>query len=476
MKRISVISYGALGDGKTLDTAAFQAAVNAAEAGDTVFVPSGEYLIGSVFLKSNMRFEMAEGVTLIGSSNMDDYAPVPYDKENRYLTEPEGPYGCFFKAAALCAYQAENLEIVGGRLLFDDLAFDEKRPLNPVILDEDYIQGVGYFRQPSHYYFPQKRPAGVYISRCKGVRVKGLFFEKSPGFSLWALNSENLVFDGIGVKNSKYQWNGDGLHFSSCKNVLVTGCDIDASDDCVAVDGNYGGQSRNICVENCSLKTTMHVIRIYTGLDFGTERIGEDFDRYSVAGVTVRNCEVSEGGGVILLCAFDGDIRDITFEHLICKQSYEGTAIVISAKAGKVAGVTVKDCRFSCNGIGYYCAEGQGSIDGVTIENCAFTVTPKTKIWGIDFPSGVVTHALSMPYALVVKGVKKLLLERVTVRWAGEEFSDSLPPELRQRIVDKIGEETLLAIEPKELQAVCVLNSEVVYNGCDIENYRRKEK
>ena len=63
MEIISVRDYGAVGDGKTLDTKAFQRAVDQAVTMGTakIIVPSGLYLLGSVFLDSNMVLEIQEG-------------------------------------------------------------------------------------------------------------------------------------------------------------------------------------------------------------------------------------------------------------------------------------------------------------------------------------------------------------------------------------------------------------------------------
>ncbi len=470
---LSVKDFDAIGDGKTLDTFAFQAAINAAKAGDTVYVPSGEYLLSSVFLKSDLRFEMAKDAVLVGSSDMGTYTPLPYDENNRYCIVGEGPYGAFYKHGMLCVYDSQNVEIVGGKILFDDLAFDEKRPLNPVVLDEEYIQGIAYIRQPSHYYFPKTRPTGLYISKSKNVTVKNVFFEKSPGFSVWILNSETLNFEGIKIKNSKYQWNGDGLHFSACRNAHISNCDIDASDDCVAIDGNYGGQSYGFVIKNCQLKTTMHVIRLYTGLDFGFEESSEgDYEKRSVHDITISDCTVTEGGGVLSICAFDGNVRNVKIENLHCRQKYEGTAISVSAKAGTISGLHIKNCEFVCNGIGYYCAEDNGKIDGIELENSRFICTPKTKYWGDDYPDGVATHSLSMPYALVAKNVGMLTLNNVTIDWNKAVFTDSLSKELQERVKARLGEEKLAQIEPRNICAVCNVNSNVIIKNCDIKDYK----
>ena len=73
-----VLKFGAVGDGKTLDTKAFQKAIDAAaEVGKNarVFVPSGhKYLIGTIELKSNLDFHLEGNAELLVSTNRADYS------------------------------------------------------------------------------------------------------------------------------------------------------------------------------------------------------------------------------------------------------------------------------------------------------------------------------------------------------------------------------------------------------------------
>ncbi len=70
----NVRDFGATGDGTTLETAAFQKALDAtSEAGGKLLVPKGKYLIGTIYLKDNTVFELLPGATLLGSANLADY-------------------------------------------------------------------------------------------------------------------------------------------------------------------------------------------------------------------------------------------------------------------------------------------------------------------------------------------------------------------------------------------------------------------
>src|SRR5262245_28452772 len=62
-----VTRFGAVGDGRTMATAAIQRAIDACHAagGGTVSVPPGRYLTGALFLRSGMRFHLSSGATLL---------------------------------------------------------------------------------------------------------------------------------------------------------------------------------------------------------------------------------------------------------------------------------------------------------------------------------------------------------------------------------------------------------------------------
>jgi polygalacturonase len=71
----NIVDYGAVADGVSLNTAAIQSAIDAcyAAGGGRVFVPSGIFKTGTIWLKSGVELHLSIGATLLASDNIDDY-------------------------------------------------------------------------------------------------------------------------------------------------------------------------------------------------------------------------------------------------------------------------------------------------------------------------------------------------------------------------------------------------------------------
>ena len=99
----NVRDFKAAGDGRAKDTATIQKAIDTASAagGGTVFVPNGVYLCGTIQLRDNVTLHLAEGATILGSTEGSDYLNFPVSGSKRA------------PLALVLAQKARNVAITG---------------------------------------------------------------------------------------------------------------------------------------------------------------------------------------------------------------------------------------------------------------------------------------------------------------------------------------------------------------------------
>ena len=71
------------------------------------------------------------------------------------------------------------------------------------------------------------RPVMVNLVRCKNVYLEGVIFQDSPAWCLHPLACENVIIDGVTVRNPSYAQNGDGLDLESCRNAIIVNSSFD---------------------------------------------------------------------------------------------------------------------------------------------------------------------------------------------------------------------------------------------------------
>ena len=104
-----ITDYGAVGDGRTLNTAAIQRALDdCGKTGGTVLVPPGTWLTGSLFLHSNTELHLEKGAVLLGSPNLADYNELNAYEQN-WQSTAEGWSGKHL----ILAIEVENVALTG---------------------------------------------------------------------------------------------------------------------------------------------------------------------------------------------------------------------------------------------------------------------------------------------------------------------------------------------------------------------------
>jgi alpha-L-rhamnosidase len=264
-----VTHYGAVGNGKTLNTTAIQAAIDqcAAAGGGTLLIPQGAFLSGAIFLKPGVNLHLAKGAVLQGSTNIADYP----ERETRI----EGHFQVWIPAL-VNAKGADHLRIDG----------------------EGTIQGGGkpfwneFWRRfdadDKTANLDVKRPRNIFIQDSKDVHLSGFSLQQSGFWNLHLFRCRNVVVDGLDIQTPKRAPSTDGIDVDSCQNVTIHGCFISVDDDNVAIKGNKGTSA----LEDKTVPPdeNIHIYDCTFGLGNGAVTLGSEATR--VRNVLMENCKL----------------------------------------------------------------------------------------------------------------------------------------------------------------------------------------
>jgi polygalacturonase len=283
---LNVRDFGATGEGKTKDTAAFQKALDACAkaGGGRVTVPSGVYMIGSVVLGPNTALQLERGANLTGSPDVEDYPLV------RVRWEGEFEQG---HRALISSEKAKNVTINGqGSILGPPISLSRLR--NP------------------------RGPSLMEFTECTNVVLEGFSTQYQQ---LWSIHP--LLCDGFTARNltiRSINVNGDGIDVDSCRNVLIERCDINTGDDAIALKSGRGMEAVRLArpTENVVIRDCMLSSSLFGGLGIGTEMSG------GIRDVKVEDCVISGRKNAVLIKSREGRggfMENISFENIVVQNS-----------------------------------------------------------------------------------------------------------------------------------------------------------
>ncbi|MFZ0596757.1 MAG: glycoside hydrolase family 28 protein [Flavobacterium sp.] len=268
-KTFNINDFGAVADGKTSNTAAFEKAIKACSqnGGGKVLVPNGKYLTGPIHLESNVNLHLEDKAEILFSIDPKDYpivhtswegtelmnySPLIYAKNktnvaitgkgtlngqanatNWWIWSGGKDYG--WKKGIASQNDAENREVL----------VDMAERNVPVA---ERVFGEGRYLRPNFIEFFE----------CNTVLVKDITVINAPFWILHPIKTNNIIIDGVTVNS--HGPNNDGCDPEYSQNVIIKNCIFNTGDDCIAIKAGRDADgrtvaipSKNIIVQNCKM-------------------------------------------------------------------------------------------------------------------------------------------------------------------------------------------------------------------------------
>lgn len=332
-RSVSIVDFGAIGDGQFLNTDAFARAIQhvAKQGGGRVVVPRGLWLTGPIVLLDNIQLHTEAGALVLFSPDQALYPSVETDFEGARRKRAQSP---------LSAHNVANIAITGEGVF--DGSGQAWRPVKRGKLTEEQwrtlVASGGVVDQKSGTWTPSagdsQRPVMVSLRECRNVLLDGPTFRNSPAWNIHPLLCENLIVRNVTVLNPWYAQNGDGIDVDSCRNGVIYNSAFDVGDDaiCIKSGKDEEGRKRGRATENFVVRDCI-VNHGHGGFTIGSEMSGGVHNLY-VTGLTFFGTDVGlrfksnrgRGGVVENIHISDINMINIPTEAISFNLFYAGAA------------------------------------------------------------------------------------------------------------------------------------------------------
>lgn len=287
---VSIVKYGATGDGNTLNTVAIQKAIDECHqtGGGKVLFPEGRFLSGTIVLKDNVTLHLEKNAVLLGSTDLADYRNMDPFTEG---------LGIEVGWALLVAVDARNIGIEGAGTIDGQGSVIKAKHILTDTRPEGQRWGL--------------RPFLIRMVRCTGLKVTGVTLKSAGAWTSHYFQSKEILIEGIKIESIGVAHN-DGIGIDGCQEVSIKDCDIISGDDALVFKTTSSKMAcRNIVVSGLRLKSNQ------AGIKIGTESMAA-FENIKISGCHIYD---TKNGGIKLL-SVDGarisnvEISDISMENV----------------------------------------------------------------------------------------------------------------------------------------------------------------
>ncbi|KAL0373688.1 UNVERIFIED_CONTAM: putative polygalacturonase [Sesamum radiatum] len=217
----SITDFGGVGDGKTVNTKAFQEGVQqlsrfASDGGAQLFVPAGKWLTAPFNLTSHFTLFLHKDAVLLASQDIKSWPVV----------DPLPSYGHGRDAAG-----GRYISLIFGTNLTDVVITGENGTIDG--------QGGVWWQQFHKKKLKYTRPYLIEIMHSDNVQISNLTLLNSPSWNIHPVYSSNVIIQGVTILAPVTSPNTDGINPDSCTNTRIEDSYIVSGDDCVAVKSGW---------------------------------------------------------------------------------------------------------------------------------------------------------------------------------------------------------------------------------------------
>lgn len=350
---VSISDFGAVADGRTMNTKAINDAITdrAKKGGGTVIIPSGMWLTGPIELASNIELRIETGAMVFFSPRFEDYPMPPRGNKvtspihGRGLTNVaitgkgvfngNGHHWRPVKKEKLTERQWKELVASGGVVTSDGkMWWPSKEAMN----GEEYLKNL---RKSKKNPSPEEiagareflRPTMVDLSGCTNVLIDGPTFTNTPGWVLHPTQCENLIIRNTTVTNNWWGQNTDAADISACRNVLFYRNVLDVGDDAICMKSGTGSnpgrefELENVVIADCIVYHGHGGFVIGSNTDGGMRNISVKNCTFIGTDIGLRFKSARDRGGKVENIFVDGiRMKDVATAAIFFDMFYEGNA------------------------------------------------------------------------------------------------------------------------------------------------------
>ena len=363
---VDITRYGAVGDGKVLNTIAIQKAIDDChqQGGGKVIFPAGTWLSGTIVLKDHVTLQFKKESRLLGSTNINDYQNIDPFTDG---------LGIDVGWALLVAVDAKDIGIEGeGAIDGQGAKLKEQQ-----IATDTRPEGERWGR----------RPFLVRIVRCENVTVKDVTLNYAAAWTSHYFQSKQVRIENVKIESHGVAHN-DGIDIDGCQDVRIKDCDIYSGDDALCFKTTSSKMAcSNIVVTGLRLRSNQGAIKM------GTESMAP-FENISISGCYIYD---TNNGGIKLLTVDGAHLRNVQITDINMVNVRTPMLIRLGS-------------RLSVFRKGKDSQQPTGTLENVVIKNIKAQAAAKAQLTP---PSGILITGVPGHY------ITNLTLENININLAG---------------------------------------------------------